>query len=222
MNLRIYQINPERDAKKQKFMGLDMLPHQSVDAGIYDRVFMGDVECTNLEDVYYQFNTEGHRLYRGHSLSVSDIVVTDSGAYYCDTIGFQKVDFDQSLAQKPENLLRVVYVEPQRPPFESEVAGDIHSLQKAVGGLIDIIGIGDGTLLVCNDEGKLIGLDGNRRIGDGSSIIAGPFFIVGDDGENFRSLTEREVTAYMDRFARPEDISRDEVEADMGFTFISL
>ena len=63
---------------------------------------------------------------------------------------------------------------------------------------------------------------GNRRIHDGASIIAGTFFVVGEDGENFRSLTESEVTRYMDRFAEPEDISQDEVESDMSITFYSM
>lgn len=75
----------------------------------------------------------------------------------------------------------------------------------------------DGTCLVGNEESKLRGMDGNRRIGDGTSIMAGPFFVCGDSGETFRSLTDEEVTRYMARFAEPEDISPEEVEADMGF-----
>ena len=54
------------------------------------------------------------------------------------------------------------------------------------------------------------------------SIIAGTFFVVGEDGENFRSLTESEVTRYMDRFKNPDDIGQDEVESDMGITFYSM
>lgn len=226
MKIKIYQINRERDRNTVKFLHYEHLDNfqetKDINASIYDEVFSGDVDCGNLEDVYRQFNTDGHPLHRGHSLSVSDIVVTDGGAYYCNTVGFQKVDFDESLTQKPENLLKIVYVEPRRPPFEAEVGDDIRSLQRAVGGLIELVGNGDGTMLVCNDEGKLMGMEGNRRIRDGSTIIAGPFFIVGDDGENFRSLTESEAAEYMDRFAQPEDISQDEVESDMGFTFLSF
>ncbi len=48
-------------------------------------------------------------------------------------------------------------------------------------------------------------------------IMAGPFFVCGDSGESFRSLTARMVTRYMARFAEPEDISPEEVEADKGF-----
>lgn len=121
----------------------------------------------------------------------------------------------------PKNLT-VVMVEPHKAPYVAEVDDKLSALQKAVGGYIEVVGNGDGTLIICNEEGKLQGLEGNRRIRDGSSIIAGTFFVVGDDGENFRSLTESEVTRYMDRFKNPEDINQDEVEADMDITFYSM
>lgn len=226
MKIKLYQINQDRDQNMVKFLHYEHLDHfqetKDINASIYDEVFSADVDCRDLEDVYRKFNTEGHPLHRGHSLSVSDIVVTDGGAYYCDSFGFQKVAFDEAQTHRPDNLLRIVYVEPHKPPYVAEVADDIRSLQRAVGGLIENIYNGDGTILVFNEEGKLLGMDGNRRIGDGSSIIAGPFFVVGDSGEDFRSLTESEVTKYMDRFAQPEDIGQDEVESDTGFTFISF
>ena len=114
--------------------------------------------------------------------------------------------------------MRVVYVEPHKAPYIADVAHTLEAEQKAVGdGLIEPIDNYDGTCLVGNEESKLRGMDGNRRIGDGSSIMAGPFFVCGDSGESFRSLTDEEVTRYMARFAEPEDISPEEVEADMGF-----
>lgn len=162
--------------------------------------------------------TVGHPLHRGHSLSVSDVVVNDNGAFFCDSIGFQPIAFDESQTQKPDNLMRVVYVEPHKAPYIADVAHTLEAEQKAVGdGLIEPIDNYDGTCLVGNEESKLRGMDGNRRIGDGSSIMAGPFFVCGDSGESFRSLTDEEVTRYMARFAEPEDISPEEVEADMGF-----
>lgn len=118
--------------------------------------------------------------------------------------------------------LTVVMVEPHKTPYVTEIADELSALQKAVGGYIEVVGNGDGTLIICNEEGKLIGLEGNRRIHDGMSVIAGTFFVVGDDGENFRSLTKSEVMKYMDRFKEPEDISQDEVESDMGITFYSM
>ena len=102
----------------------------------------------------------------------------------------------------------------------AEVQDDLKMLQKAVGGYIEAIYPEKGIIFVGNEEAKLEGLDGNRHYGD--CILAGPFFVCGDAGENFRSLTDEEVTTYMARFAEPEEISQEEVKADMGFTIISF
>ncbi len=77
----------------------------------------------------------------------------------------------------------------------------------------------DGVIIVGNEEAKLQGMPGNRRLG--KSILAGPLFICGEADEAFRSLTPEETEKYMDRFAEPEQISQQEVEADMGYTIIS-
>ena len=163
------------------------------------------------------FYTEGHPLHRGHSLSVSDIVVTKDGAYYCDSVGFLKVDFDEAKTQKPDNLMTVVYVEPHKAPYVTEIAHTLEAEQKAVGGLIEPIYNDDETCLVGNEEAKLIGMEGNRYLDDGHSIIAGPFFVCGLTEDDFRGLTEEEVQKYMNKYAEPENISQEEVEADTGF-----
>lgn len=215
MKIKIYQINSERDTDRLKFMGFSRLKGD-VDPGSYDEVFSGDVDCENLEDVFARFNTEGHPLHRGHSLSVSDVVLTEDGAYFCDTIGFKEIDFDESKAHKPDDLLKIVYVEPNRPPFISGVGNDLKSLQRAVCGHIEPIYMGDGAVLVGNEEAKIEGVEENRRLGN--SIIAGPFFIVGENGEDFRSLTDEEAQRYMERFAEPEQIRQQEVQEDTKFT----
>ena len=112
---------------------------------------------------------------------------------------------------------RVVFVEPGKPACEKEIGTDLSDLQEAVGGLIECVyPHDDRTVLVCNDEGKLMGLEGNRRL-DNGSIIAGSFFIIGYDGENFRSLTDAEVERYVQKYAEPQQISQREVQADMGW-----
>ena len=227
MRTKIYQINSRRDANRVKFEGLDLLERyqgsSAVDPSIYDEVFSAEIDETDPEQIYQRFNTVGHPLYRGHSLSVSDVVVNDNGAFFCDSVGFQPIDFDESQTQKPDNLMRVVYVEPHRAPYIAEIAHTLEAEQKAVGdGLIEPIYNDDGTCLVGNEESKLRGMDGNRRIGYGSSVMAGPFFVCGDSGETFRSLTDEEVTRYMDRFAERENISPEEVEADTGFVIYPM
>ena len=114
MKIKIYQINRDRDKNFVKFLHYKHLDNfqetKEINASIYDEVFRGDVDCEKLEDVYRRFNTEGHPLHRGHSLSVSDIVVTKDGAYYCDSVGFLKVDLIRnsgSICAEPELLCLV-------------------------------------------------------------------------------------------------------------------
>lgn len=113
-----------------------------------------------------------------------------------------------------ENKLRVVMVEPGKPAYETEIDNTLEAEQKAVGGYIEVVPLGDGKLLICNEEGKLSGMQGNRRIG--KDIIAGSFFIVGEDGDEFRSLTDEEVKESLERFAEPEENSQEEVENAMS------
>ena len=221
MRVKIYQMNTDRDRHLIKFLGLESMKKfmgvDSVDSSLYDEVFNAELDTDNLEEIYTRFNTEKHPLHRGHALSVSDVVVTDKGAFFCDYVGFKQIEFDESQTQKPENLMRVLYVEPGKAPYEAEIANDLRSMQRAVGnGLIEPIFMDDGCVLVGNEESKLRGMQGNRHL-DGGGIIAGPFFICGDAGEDFRSLTDDEVNKYMEKYAEPENISDDETQSDVGF-----
>lgn len=121
-----------------------------------------------------------------------------------------------------QDQYRVVYVEPGKPAREMMLGTDLKDLQQAVGGLIELIyAHDDQTVIVGNDEAKLIGMEGNRRLETGS-IIAGPFFVIGDAGEDFRSLTDAEVNRYLQHYAQPHEISQEEVQADMGWVFFSF
>lgn len=223
MRTKIYQINTERDANRVKFIGFDSLKKfqgsNDINPSIYDEVFNAEIDETNLEDIFTKFNTEGHPLHRGHSLSVSDVVVNDNGAFFCDSVGFKQIPFDESQTQKPDNLMRVVYVEPNKKPYVTEIEHTLEAEQKAVGdGLIEPIYNDDNaTCCVGNEEAKLRGMPGNRHYNEYGSILAGPFFVCGLTEDDFRGLTDEEVTKYMDRFAEPEEISDDEVQADVGY-----
>ena len=61
-------------------------------------------------------------------------------------------------------------------------------------------------------------MQGNRRIGN--DVIAGPFFIVGEDGDEFRSLTDEEIKESLKRFAEPEDITDEEVKETISAGFM--
>ena len=122
--------------------------------------------------------------------------------------------------QRMKENLRILMVEPRKAPYEASIPHELSAMQQAVGGLIEVVRNGDGTLIISNEEGKLLGMEGNRRIpGD---VLAGPFFVVGDAGETFRSLTEEELQRYRERFAEIEEISPQEVQAATGFIFCAM
>lgn len=120
MDITIYQINMGRDHNRIAFEGLDLLKmyqgSDKIDSRIYDRVFEGEVDCKDLEDVYRKFNLEHPEGYKGRSLSVSDVVEIvdengDSTFHFCDSIGFKQIDFDPYLTEEyKEDTLAVVPV----------------------------------------------------------------------------------------------------------------
>ncbi len=122
---------------------------------------------------------------------------------------------------KNDNKIRVLKIEPGKMPYEKEMVNDLEEIQAEVGGLFECVYLDDGCIAVVNEEGKLNGMELNRRIGN--DIIAGPFFICGDsaDGE-FVSLTDAECEKYMGEFKGVPEFSGDEPEAQPRMTFISF
>lgn len=154
--------------------------------------------------------------FEAHDMVGLKIPAVESGAFFCDSVGFEKIAFDESQTHRPDNLMRVVYVEPNRPAYEAAILHDLEHMQKAVDGYIEPVYLEDGLVVIGNEEAKLRGMTGNRHIGE--VIMAGPFFVCGESYEDFCSLTDEEAASAMKRFAEPEQISQAEVEADMGFT----
>ena len=107
--------------------------------------------------------------------------------------------------------MKILIVEPNKAPYESFLDYNLEAMQKIVGGNIEVVNLEQNTALVCNEEGKLDGLEGNRRVGH--DVIAGTFFIVGDNNEGeFISLTDEQISNYHKRFKDSEEISSEEVE----------
>ncbi len=108
--------------------------------------------------------------------------------------------------------MRVVMVEVGRKACEMELEDSLASMQRAVGGLIQAVYEpgGRNAALICNEEGKLLGLPLNRTLRDENGeiydAIAGTFFICGapPDSENFTSLKDEQVAYWLRRFAKPE------------------
>lgn len=108
----------------------------------------------------------------------------------------------------PEKMT-VLVVEPRKEPYVKEIDPGLHALQAEVGGDIGAAyPFSDPVALVCNDEGKLIGLDLNRGLRDENGeiydIMAGTFLVVGLGEEDFTSLSPELVQKYTEHFRQPE------------------
>lgn len=103
--------------------------------------------------------------------------------------------------------MRVLMVEPMKNAYVKEIDGSLKSMQELVKGTIQAIyPFEDRVALVCNDDGKLLGMQPNRDLPESQDIIVGPFFICGLGKEDFVSLTDEQVEQYMKRFRDPEVI----------------
>ena len=113
MKIRIFQINPERDIDHIKFQSTTGLfshaGYETLSPAIYDKVFEGEVPVETLGEVFAMFNRDDRpNANTMHSLSISDVVAVDEsdtvapGYYYCDPIGFTKVEFGEPQPQKEE------------------------------------------------------------------------------------------------------------------------
>ena len=105
--------------------------------------------------------------------------------------------------------MTVLAVLPGKAPERMELNGSLESMQEFVGGTIQAMyPFSDPVAVVCNDEGKLMGLEHNRALRDEDGniydILCGPFFICGLGEEDFTSLPENLLQKYAKRFHHPE------------------
>ena len=109
----IYQIRRGGELDAYRFMNYDYLQSKGVtpERGGYDAIYTGGFmdygnAKTNLDMIYQRFNVDHPADFKGHSLSVSDIVALKQNGvvscHYVDSIGFRELpNF-----LKPENYLK--------------------------------------------------------------------------------------------------------------------
>ncbi len=181
MKISIYQINCNRDKNNMMYMSHDKLQKYqgspNVDSQIYDKIYSKEVDCKNLENVFQMLNTERPSDFKGHSLSVSDIIeVVESenvapGFYFCDSFGFKKVYFEVDKTQvsgginEPIEKINVLLVEPKKYARMIQIENTLEAKQKIVGGYIQqFMPYTDDVAIICNEEGKMLNLPLNRAI----------------------------------------------------------
>ncbi len=120
-----------------------------------------------------------------------------------------------------ENTIRILKIEPGKAPYVKEITNGYRASQSEVEGAIDCMGLGDGCVAVLNDEGKINGMEPNRRYGN--DIICGPFFICGDGREgDFISLTDEQIEQYSKQFAEIPQFTGQEPELEPRMTLITF
>lgn len=76
-----------------------------------------------------------------------------------------------------------------------EIKNRLKDFQNIVEGYIETWPLTEDILIILNEEGKLEGLKPNILVsnGTGFELIVGDVAIVGDDGENFISLNDKQI-----------------------------
>lgn len=105
--------------------------------------------------------------------------------------------------------ITVLVVEPNKKPYAAEIENTLEAKQKLVGGDMQAVRLNrDPILAVCNDNGKLLGLELNRAIRNEDNkivdVLVGTFFICGIGTEEFCSLTPDQIEKYKKQFYYPE------------------
>ena len=109
---------------------------------------------------------------------------------------------------KPD-LIQVVLCEPGKKARIATISNTLPSLQQIIGGYIEAVyPFDDPVAIICNEEGKINGLELNRALRDESGrifdILAGTFLVVGLGEEDFASLTPEYQEKYRKLFECPE------------------
>lgn len=101
MKLQILQLKSTPELRNYMFTSMSLLEklNLKVDLNNYNKVYVDDLYSSIfsknidiLEEIYQKFNMgQKPESYKGHSLSVSDIVVLDGVNYYVDSFGFIKL-----------------------------------------------------------------------------------------------------------------------------------
>ena len=79
--------------------------------------------------------------------------------------------------------IRVIMKRPDKEPYVTNISDTLENMQKTVGGHIEVFSLSPDFAIICNEEGKLLGMEPNFRIG--GQYFAGTCFVVGTKDEEF-------------------------------------
>ena len=108
-----------------------------------------------------------------------------------------------------DQKINVLIVEPGKEPRLATVTDNLETLQQIVGGPIEAgCYLPQRVMLICNGEGKLMGLPPNRpNPNDRTDFICGTFLLCSFEGEHFASLSPAQQMRFQEYFALPHQKS---------------
>lgn len=98
LTVRIYQLKKEKEFLLFRPYDSVIYHHGKIDPNNYALVYeYTDESCPSLDDIWDKFNLALPEDYKGHSLSVSDVIMIidplgNEGAYYVDDFGFKSLE----------------------------------------------------------------------------------------------------------------------------------
>lgn len=82
--------------------------------------------------------------------------------------------------------MKVVVMKPDALPDVQDIPNTLKALQELVGGYIEVVTLGEDVAVVCNENGRLLGLPYCATLGDVQFV--GDIAIVGVDGCDFTDV----------------------------------
>ncbi len=135
-----------------------------VKMGDEERTFTDFLEYTAFQDRLREQN----RNFDARDYTGLHKHIIEPGFYFCDSIGFKKVEFDPESAkdaQKDADKIRVVLLEPGKVARITEISHTLADMQSIVHGSIEAFyPFEEEVCIICNEEGKLDGSALNRAI----------------------------------------------------------
>lgn len=72
-----------------------------------------------------------------------------------------------------------------------EIDNSLEAMQKLVGGYVEVVYMFDNVFMVCNEEGKLMGLEPNLVLRNGDVVVGDIFFVEFDEEGEMKSFDNR-------------------------------
>ena len=96
--------------------------------------------------------------------------------------------------------MKVIVKRVNQKPELTEIENTLEAMQRVVGGYIEVVHVRTGCVMICNEEGRMMGLPYNFNLGN--TNIVGDVFFTKPDGAEFTDLDDRGIEMILHFFSR--------------------